>query len=160
MSNKSQSTPWNDGYWYCQRQKMAVIHLERNKAEWRNLVTFDCPDLQPLALGSCTYGDFGPAPKDIVDATGTEHYNVLIDLVMMKQKGVLNKDGTQIHAYGFSNSLEIMNWTSEEEMKKILDEREPSEAPLCSYFKPQPDKPGKFLWISGIDGLIVMISET
>ena len=160
MSNKSQSTPWNDGYWYCQRQKMAVIHLERNKAEWRNLVTFDCPDLQPLALGSCTYGDFGPAPKDIVDATGTEHYNVLIDLVMMKQKGVLNKDGTQIHAYGFSNSLEIMNWTSEEEMKKILDEREPSEAPHCSYFKPQPDKPGKFLWISGIDGLIVMISET
>ena len=50
-----------------------------------------------------------------------------------------------------SNTIEVMNWLSEEEIQKLRNDREFAEAPSCSYyFKPQPDKLGKLIWISGL----------
>ena len=44
--------------------------------------------------------------------------------------------------------MEITNWLNEEELKKIKDDRESSEAPSSKY-KVQPDNLGKLLWFSG-----------
>ena len=54
-----------------------------------------------------------------------------------------------IHDLGLSNTIEIMNWLSKEEIEKLKDDREFAEVPSCSsYFK--PDKLGKLIWISGL----------
>ena len=42
-----------------------------------------------------------------------------------------------------------MEWISEEDMKKLLEDRDPADAPSCSYVEPNPDVPRRIIWLSG-----------
>ena len=67
----------------------------------------------------------------------------------MKNYGVINEEGTEIHLWGFTNDMEKMIWLSDEEIEKIKEDRESADAPECKYFKSQPDNLGKLFWLSG-----------
>ena len=101
-------------------------------------------------LDTLTKGDFGPAKAEIIEKTGIQNYDVQMDTIFGKFPGVVNENGTQIDFWGFTNGPEVIKWLSEEELEKVKEGREPAEAPSISYFTPQPDSPGKLIWLSGI----------
>ena len=100
-------------------------------------------------LDTLTKGDFGPAKAEIIEKTGIQNYDVQMDTIFGKFPGVVNENGTQIDFWGFTNGPEVIKWLSEEELEKVKEGREPAEAPSISYFTPQPDSPGKLIWLSG-----------
>ena len=44
-----------------------------------------------------------------------------------------------------------MKCLNEEELEKLKEERDPYDAPSNPYCTPNPGKPGKLLWISGLN---------
>lgn len=44
-------------------------------------------------------------------------------------KGVLSAGGAEITSWGFSNSVEILKWLSEEEVKRIREDRDHVDTP-------------------------------
>ena len=51
---------------------------------------------------------------------------------------------------GASNTVEIMNWLSKEEINKLKNDREPVDAPNITKYKYKPNNSGKLLWFSGM----------
>ena len=105
--------------------------------------------------GTITYGDFGIAHDDVQKASGgkIKNYNVEILLWhgMMRTLGIISEDGKTIYGWGMWNTLEHVKWQSDEDLKKLADERDPVEAPSCPY-PIQPDNQGKLIWVSGPPG--------
>ena len=68
--------------------------------------------------------------------------------------GIVNEDGTKIYMQSFdANSIDVLEWLTEEDKAKLLDDREPSDNPtLPSYIKVQPQNQGKIIWFSGPPG--------
>ena len=148
-------TPWKNGYWYNKDTQPFYFHVEGEKAVQSNLVQFDHPDMNAMMSHTWKYGDFGPAKQEIVEVTGIENYNMEIpSLFLGKLPCVLNKEGDKIYFWGFEKKVDKMEWTSEEDMKKILDDREPADAPSCPYFEADPKNPRKIIWLSGKSGII------
>ena len=54
----------------------------------------------PKLSSTWTYGEYGPVPSEIINATGIPKYNLKMDSSTSESFGVLNKDGTQIHFLG------------------------------------------------------------
>ena len=104
--------------------------------------------------GTITYGDFGPAREEVQKASGgVKNYNVEISLLggIKITKGIVSTDGKIIYSWGFWNTLEYIKWMSDEDLKKLADDRDPWEAPSCPY-KIQPENQGKLVWLSGPPG--------
>ena len=118
-------------------------------------VNLDFPDLGPIGQpGTITYGDFGPAREEVQKASGgKKSYNVQISVFngMMITKGILSDDGKVIYSWGLWNSVENIKWMSEEDLKKLADDRDPMDTPSCPY-KIQPENQGKLVWLSGPPG--------
>ena len=68
--------------------------------------------------------------------------------------GIVNEDGTKIHLQSFdANNIDVVEWLTEEEKAKLLEDREPSDNPtLPSYIKVQPENQGKIIWFTGPPG--------
>lgn len=141
------------GYWYNKGEKFALYNFQGDEFHNKNMVCLDCPGIKDFMSGKIKYGDFGPAHEDIIAATGVQNYNFCLasEVAGAKQDyhGVLNTEGDQIHLWGLWGKMEVINWLNEEEKQKLAEDREPAEAPNCSYFQPQPENQGKLLWFSG-----------
>ena len=110
------------------------------------------PETKPTFSQPWKYGDFGPAPQEIIDLTGIENYNIEITTIMgTPAPAVLNDEGNKIYMFGFTKQVDTLECLSDEEMKKILEDREPADAPSCPYFEPNPDAPRKIIWLSGME---------
>jgi len=100
--------------------------------------------------GTWTYGDFGPAHKDVQKLTGIENNN--FQMIMwhgiLKYSGVVCEDGKKIYMFGRLNCVETMKWQSEEDMSLFSENRDPINEPSCPY-KIQPENQGKLVWLSG-----------
>ena len=120
------------------------------------------------------YGDYGPAKKEIAEATGVSNYNLAFmfgDKVVFH--GVVNEEGTEMTSWGFSNSVEVNKLLSSEDVERIKADRDPLDEPRlrnsflgdiisdliivstsvsCPHIKPQPGKQGKIFWLSGPPG--------
>ena len=118
-------------------------------------VNLDYPDMGPVGQpGTITYGDFGPAREEVQKASGgMKNYNVEISLWngMMITKGIVSNDGKIIYSWGMWNTVEYIKWMSDDDLKKLADDREPMDAPSCPY-KIQPENQGKLVWLSGPPG--------
>ena len=66
-------------------------------------------------------------------------------------KGVINKEGNLIWAWGTWNRLEKVELLSEAEIKRRREEREDIKKCFCPY-KIQPENKGKLVWLSGPPG--------
>ena len=75
-------------------------------------------------------GEFGPARKEIAEATGVDNCNMELSLENMgNYPGVVNEAGTEITVWGWTNSVEVIKWLSPEEVEKVKEEREHKDTP-------------------------------
>ena len=154
MSSEEKKTPWRNGYWFNKQHKCFVNLVNGEKVESKNLVCLDYPETKSVFSGTWTYGDFGPAPKDVVETTGIENHNVMMDYGMFQLPGVLTEDGARIHAAGFTPGVyDIIDFLDEEKLEALKEDRDPVESPSYpAYITPQPEKQGKLAWVSGPPG--------
>ena len=143
-------TPWKNGNWYNYAFRSMLQKVVGERVEGRNMICFEYPETKPMFIGSWTYGDFGPVKPEIGEMTGVKNYNIEFDTVMGKCHGVLNRAGTHIHHLGFSKNVEVLEWLNAEEVEQLKQDRDSADAPICSYFDPQPNCPGKIVWLSGM----------
>ena len=154
MSNQSK-TPWKDGYYYCSTLNAWLKKVNGSSCDVYSILKLDYPDIDPLAdVGTWTFGDFGPAREDVQKASGgLKNYNIEMNVHngMDHNFGIVSEDGKTIYTWGIMNELAILKWQSDEDLKKLSDDREPFETPSCSY-KIQPENQGRLVWLSGPPG--------
>ena len=153
MTDNSKRAPWRDGFWLSEKAPSFVNVVVGNSLEMKPVIALDYPDIQgesqhepfvTLLQGSrnvfisfvggtastIAYGDFGPAKREIAEATGVSNYNLAFsfgDKVMFH--GVVNEEGTEMTTWGFSNSVEVMKLLSSEDVKRIKEDRDPLDEP-------------------------------
>lgn len=141
-----------EGYWASDTQKAFVYLYKEGKYTFMNLVGLDHPDIPAAFVSDVEFGDFGPARKEVQDASGCDNYNVELQIGEMKINGVANESGDRVVMWGFSNSVEVNYWLDEDQLQKKKDDRDPVEAPSCPHITPRPGTPGKIYWLSGPPG--------
>ena len=86
-----------------------------------------------------------------------KHYNFEMKLSYMggeiqeQSNGVITENGKKIYLIGMWNDLECYKWQSEDDLKKLSDDRDSALAPACDY-KIQPENQGKLVWLTGTPG--------
>ena len=63
-------------------------------------------------------------------------------------QGVVSEDGKTMYTIGVWNDLECLKWQSEDDLKKLSEDRDPFLEPTCEY-KIQPENQGKLVWLTG-----------
>ena len=63
-------TPWIDGFYYNKNFSPELLKVQGNEVDFYNILYLDFPDIEPRAVGYWTFGDFGPARQDIIEASG------------------------------------------------------------------------------------------
>ena len=129
-----------------------IIFVEGENAKYRNVAYLDHPEIVGFdeeSFGTWHFGDFGPARQEVAEATGVKHYNWKNVTMYQTQLGILDTDGSKITIWGFGNSLEVIQWTTIEE---ISNNREPANEPSNPYYDAQPENPGRIIWIAGPTG--------
>ena len=63
----------------------------------------------------------------------------------------MSNDREHLHTFGFSKNVDHLEWVSDEDLKKLVEDRDPADAPSCPY-KIQPENQGKLVWLSGPPG--------
>ena len=141
-------SPLQSGFWYNKKLSPYVTIVSGEDIQTKSIICLDFPDVNPLHKGKWIYGDFGPAHELVVKATGIDRYNIQMDSFVGKLLGVLNSEGNLIQYLGMSHALESIKLLNEAEIEHLKDDRDPCDEPKCKYV-PQPDKPGKIVWLSG-----------
>jgi len=144
------ATKLEPGYWRLGKESSGILLVEGNKLTFKNLVSFDYPDIAGKFEFEAEFGDFGEARKELADATGKDKMNVFIKSSMFSFKGIANDDGTSVTSW----EAEIVVWSkmSEEEAEKLKSDRESFTAPSCPGVSACPEKKGKIYWLSGPPG--------
>ena len=128
-STSTPKTPWKNGYWSNTGMNMIFI-VDGEKMDGKNYVALDYPDIGGGHACTIKFGDFGPARKEIAEATGDTNYNVEINFGgFLTSKGILNETGTEITTWGMTNTLEKIKWLSPDEVKDRQEDRDDFNAP-------------------------------
>ena len=91
----SSSHPWREGYWYNGEAGCYITIISGENVEMKNLACLDYPGVRTILRSKITFGDYGPTPKDILDKTGIDTYNIRLEMEQFKKKtpAVLDKQG-------------------------------------------------------------------
>ena len=129
----TESSHWRNGFWMNPEQQQSIFVVTGDKMETKQHISLDFPDLDAsesdvtMILKS---GDFGPARKEIAEATGADNCNMELSMGNMgNYPGVVNEAGTEITFWGWTNSVEVVKWLSPEELEKVKEEREHKDTP-------------------------------
>jgi len=126
--------------------------VDGEKMDAKNMIALDYPDIEGSMSCNIKHGDFGPARKEVAEATGVERANFEIDFFGQKTPGVVDESGTKMTMWGFANMLDTMKWLSPEDIKKAKENRDDFNEPSCPHITPKPGAPGKIYWCSGPPG--------
>ena len=137
--------PWKNGYWCNKKEKCTLAIIDEDRIEFHNTVCLDYPELKlkPEFQRNLIFGDFGPAPKDLVELTGIRNYNMRLPNAgpneIFNIDMILNEEGTQISRMSLSpeEKFKVIDWLSHEDLEALKESREYADAPICPYFKPQ-----------------------
>ena len=144
------ATQWKSGFWYNKDFSTQYYMVDGEKSELYNLISLDHPDdSKPMITDPWKYGDFGPAKAEVAEITGIKNYNIEIPSFFGRMPAVLNAKGDKVYFYGFTKTVNIIEWMSTEGIEKLKVDRDSADAPSCSYFEPKPDIPRKIIWLSG-----------
>ena len=69
MSVKEE-TPWKNGYYYNESHTPNIQKVNGHNCETRKIVSFDFPEIDMASHGIWTFGEFGPACKEVEEASG------------------------------------------------------------------------------------------
>ena len=166
MTSESKKCPWKNGYWSDVKEKNNLTFVDGENVENINHAYIDYPELKPETTieakkGTWTYGDFGPAPAEIVELAGLPNFNIQVQLSgednEITFKLILNEQGTRVYGPGFvpyisSQKYIIMEWLSEQKLNEFKESRQAADALICPYAKIQPGNLGKIVWFSGPPG--------
>ena len=61
-----------------------------------------------------------------------------MDFKQHKLKGVITNDRENLYFVGFSNFVDHFHWLNDEDLEKLINDRDSAEAPSCPY-KIQPE---------------------
>ena len=100
-------TQWKNGYWYNKDTVTFYIKVDGEKAEMRNIIDFDFPELKPMSTGEWKFGDFGPAKTEVAEMCGIKNYNVQIPSFFGMMSAVLNKEGNKLYFFGFTKKVRV-----------------------------------------------------
>lgn len=149
------ATPWKNGYWHSRKMPAILYvvdgaHILMHPASGKPTFIHK----SPMAKVSWTYGDFGEAHPAIAQATGKARCNVMIVGMggIWKSPAVLSDDGKTLTCYGMTQSVDVIDWMSDEDYAKFLASGHPADN-LPHPYKVQPENKGKLVWISGAPGL-------
>jgi len=149
---KPDATPWKNGYYFSNLFKNPVYI----KGEHGTLESLSGNPTKVNAQMNATwkYGDFGETHPDILEKTGKSRYNVEMDMYsgFLKIQAVLSDDGKTLDFHKQMTGVGCYEWKSEEELLAFKNTGDSANEPP-SHYKIQPDKKGKFLWISGAPGM-------
>ena len=73
-----ETTPlrWRNGFWANKKMPSSIVTIEGDRLSTKPLIALDYPDIGMGDGGTVIkFGDFGPARKEIVEATGTMNFN-------------------------------------------------------------------------------------
>jgi len=154
-SNSDNLTPWKNGYYHA-RSTPSMLY----KVEGQNIIMHSASgkstniDKDPMAKVTWTYGDFGEAHPDVSKESGKSRYNVQMCAWggMFKPNLVLSDDGKKLTLFGMTNSVDVIEWMSDEEFNDFINSGDPADAYPHPY-KVQPENQGKLVWLSGAPGL-------
>ena len=63
---------WRDGFWANHKMPSSIVAIEGDRLSTKPLIALDYPDMGMGDGGTVIkFGDFGPARKEIAEATGT-----------------------------------------------------------------------------------------
>jgi len=150
MSDQKTTYPWREGNY---------------KAKWFINGLLLTGDIGTPTDGSFTdfkitfeHGDFGEADSEVVKVSGETKYSVLMKLDIMGKehltKCVLTDDGKK---FFFKNNTKILpigslEWITQEEADILANAGDSIDAPI-SHYKPEPERQGNLVWITGVPGL-------
>jgi hypothetical protein len=101
-----------EGYWACDANTTAIFILKNDMLLYKPKIALDYPDIEAIIDMKIqiakTYNEFGIAHPDIAKETGKKHYNMEIDMLSAKIKGVANDTGTEFHMIGKNKSFILM----------------------------------------------------
>lgn len=128
--NMAESAKWKNGFWSSEKMPSSITIINGEKSEIKNFIGLDHPDIEGGISSTMRFGDFGPARKEIADATGRKNYNVEVTIGQkVKIYSTVNESGTEITSWGFSNSLEVSRWMSPEMLEKMKENRDHFDTP-------------------------------
>ena len=126
----AKKTHWKDGFWSSDKMPSSITIIKGEKSQIKNFICVDYPDIEGGISSTMKFGDFGPARKEIAEATGRKNYNIEVTIgEKVKVYSTVNEEGTEITSWGFSNSLEVSKWLSPEMLDKIKKDRDSFNAP-------------------------------
>lgn len=148
-------TPWKNGFYFSKNMTSFLKKVDGESCEMHSILKLDYPDMDPVAKdGTWKFGDFGPAHEEVQKASGgIKNYNIEMNVWngMDHSFGVISEDGKTIFSWGIMNSLDNLQWQSEEDWQRLVEDREHIDSLSCPY-KLQPDNQGKVVWLSGPPG--------
>jgi len=149
-------TPWIDGFYYNKDFSPELLKVQGNEVDFYNIVYLDFPDIAPRAVGHWTFGEYGPARQDIIEASGghTENYNFQWSAYggIKNGYGIISEDGESICICGMFGEVEFLRLLNETDLKELSENRDTFETPLHHY-KIQPENQRKLVWLSGPPGV-------
>ena len=129
-STSTPKTPWKNGYWANSGMSLMIFIIDGEKMDGKSHVALDYPDIEGGSSCTIKFGDFGPARKEIAEATGDKNYNVEINFAgIITFYGIVNETGTEITTWGMTNTLEKMTWLSPDAVKAMQEDRDDFNAP-------------------------------
>jgi len=132
---KVNKTPWKNGVYRMKSMPdlLFTVDGENVSCEYMSGRTTS-HDKDANFHGSFKFGNFGKANPKVAKEGGKEHYNVNIDLWngVFPPKGVICEDGTKICFWGMENSVDCLEWESEESIMAIREKGDPAEIPPCT----------------------------
>ena len=139
-------TPWKNGYYFSKNLTSFLKKVDGQSCDMYSILKLDYPDMDPIATkGTWKFGDFGPAHKEVQNATGgVKNYNIEMNVWngMDHCFGVISEDGETIYSWGMINAVDVLQWQSDQDWKTLFEDREPYDSPNCPY-KIQPENQGK-----------------
>ena len=130
-----------------------IFVIDGKQCKMENLAHFGVRSCH-LFDGTISVGDFGPAPKELQEATGQKNYNIKFDLgkgSIFLLYGILGNDRKSLTITGIYQDVEHLTWITKDEIKELQNAGDPYETRFCP-FKIQPENQGKLIWVSGAPG--------
>ena len=154
-STSDNPTPWKNGIYQARSTPSVLYQVEGEK-----VLMFSAAgkptnlENDPMAKVTWKSGDFGEAHPDVAKESGKSRYNVTMSAWggMFKPNLVLSDDGEKLTLFGMTNSVDVIEWMSDEAYDNFISSGDPADAYTHSY-KVQPENQGKLIWLSGAPGL-------
>ena len=154
----SEKLKLQDGYYRYKSTTLWILKVTNDQCIMYRTACMKVSDkVNESMIGQINYGDFGEAPNFIQkEAEGQTNYNFQMSIWrgFLDMKGIIKSDQKTLlcsHFMNGSGNLEVIWKLSDEEVQEMIESGDDLEN-ISSPYKIQPEKKGKFVWVTGPPG--------